>query len=778
MDQKELRDLEAKCIQECSPACTAACPVHVDVKAMLLEAARGDFTAALKQYKKTVPFPGILSRICDQPCQDVCKRTEAGDAIAIRGLERAAVEIGELSVEKVRPLPKRSGRVVVLGGGVSGLTAAFDLARKGYAVTIIEAGSRLGGSLWKVDRDFLPEKVIEDDLNTMLKLSVVVRLNTSIKQELHDLRNEFDAVYVAIGAHTPERYDLDLDEFGYIKVDEVTFATSMEGVFAGGGLRWGPEMHSSVTSISEGRRAAISIDRYLQKVSLTASRANEGSYQSCLYTTMHAVEPCLVIEPTDQVQGYERIEAIQEAKRCVQCECMECVKTCEYLKQYERYPKRYLREIYNNLSIVKGTRHANTFVNSCSLCGLCGEICPEHLDMGAVNLDARRLMVEQNRMPASAFDFALQELHFNNSDHFNMARNPPGAQASDYVLFPGCQLSASSPDQVELAYAYLTERLPESSVGLMLGCCGAPANWAGRVDLFDSTLVAWRTKLQAMGNPKVVLPCSTCYQVFKNHMPGVEIVSLWEVYDHYGLPDIKRSLASNRTISIHDPCTTRYDAPIQDSVRRVVQRLGYQIEELALSRERTECCSYGGLQWLSNRELAQKVVRRRISESPNDYVTYCAMCRDFFAGQGKPSLHILDLIYNADALGVSAVRHGPGFSQRRENRARLKRKLQTTIWGEDMDVLQAFESIRLIMTDDVRERLEQRLVLTEDIQRVIEYAERTRRRLLNRNTDHYLAYFKPTSVTYWVEYLQQDGGYIIYNVYSHRMEVPGSQLAQ
>ena len=95
-----------------------------------------------------------------------------------------------------------------------------------------------------------------------------------------------------------------------------------------------------------------------------------------------------------------------------------------------------------------------------------------------------------------------------------------------------------------------------------------------------------------------------------------------------------------------------------------------------------------------------------------------------------------------------------------------------------MDVLQAFESIRLIMTDDVRERLEQRLVLTEDIQRVIEYAERTRRRLLNRNTDHYLAYFKPTSVTYWVEYLQQDGGYIIYNVYSHRMEVPGSQLAQ
>ncbi len=65
MNQKELRDLEEQCIQECAPTCTASCPVHVDVKAMLAEIARGDFTAALKVYRKTVPFPGIICRICD-----------------------------------------------------------------------------------------------------------------------------------------------------------------------------------------------------------------------------------------------------------------------------------------------------------------------------------------------------------------------------------------------------------------------------------------------------------------------------------------------------------------------------------------------------------------------------------------------------------------------------------------------------------------------------------------------------------------------------------------
>jgi len=275
-----------------------------------------------------------------------------------------------------------------------------------------------------------------------------------------------------------------------------------------------------------------------------------------------------------------------------------------------------------------------------------------------------------------------------------------------------------------------------------------------------------------MGNPTVILPCSSCYQVFKTHLPDVAIVSLWEVYAQYGLP-AEANPATNCTVAIHDPCTARYERTIQDSVRHLVQQLGYQIEELPFSRERTVCCSYGGHMWLSNREVAQKTVQRRITESQADYVTYCATCRDFFAGQGKRALHILDLIYN-QTDDERATRRSPDYSARHENRARLKRKLLKTIWGEDMDGSQAYESIRLIIADEVQARLEQRLILTEDIQRVIEYAERTGRRLFNQDTGHYLAYYKPTSVTYWVEYLPQADGFAIFNAYSHRMEVPGS----
>ena len=71
----------------------------------------------------------------------------------------------------------------------------------------------------------------------------------------------------------------------------------------------------------------------------------------------------------------------------------------------------------------------------------------------------------------------------------------------------------------------------------MLGCCGAPANWAGRTDLFENALADWRENHRRLGKPKVVLACSSCYQVFKTHLPEVEIVSLWDIYDQHGLPE-------------------------------------------------------------------------------------------------------------------------------------------------------------------------------------------------------------------------------------------------
>lgn len=759
MDQNHLHDLETQCIQECAPACVASCPMHVDVRTLCANVQQGNFTAGLQTLKKALPFATLTCRICEQPCREVCLRHEP---IAVADLERVCVELGSPAEEKASSLTRRKQRVAIVGGGISGLTAAYDLAHKRYTVVIYEASGVLGGRLRSFAEDCLPHAVLEKEIEALLQLGIEVHLNTSVsfnadsnRITLGQLQHEFDAVYVAVGAGR---------ESVLGAIDPVTRSTALPGVFAGSEVGSQKEL-PFITAMSDGRIAAVSMDRSIQKVSLTASRVNEGPYESCLYTNMAGESR----QPVTHMRGkgYTAEEAKSEAARCLQCECMECVKDCEYLSFYGGYPKKYVRQIYNNLSIVMGTRLFNKMINSCSLCGQCKEVCPTHLDMGALCKEARQTMVEQGHMPPSAHDFALRDMAFSNSPHFSLTRNQPGTDSSQYVFFPGCQLSASAPEQVKQVYAYLQGHLPQ--VGLMLGCCGAPADWAGERELFHAALEEFKAHYAELGNPKVVLACSSCYQVFRNNLPDLPIVSLWEIFDQYGLPEGAASKKGG-VVSIHDPCSTRYESQIHTSVRSLAQKMGYRVEELPLNREKTTCCSFGGQTWLANPPLSQQIIERRIHESTNDYLTYCSMCRDFFANHGKSTLHLLDLFYASD-LHARAERKGPGFSQRHENRARLKEQMLKEIWSETMPDHENYESIQLVFSDEVKQLLEDRLILIEDLQKVIEYAERTQSKFLQQENGHFLAHYKPTRVTYWVDYSVEEDHYVIHNAYSHRMEL-------
>ncbi len=769
MQQDELRRLEDQCIQEHAPACTAACPLHVDVRAIAGALQQGDFAAALKALRKAVPFPGLIGRVCDQPCQAVCKRREASAAIAIAALERACADWGG-PAEKPRVLPKRGKRVAIVGGGLSGLTAAYDLARKGYTVVVYEAGDQLGGDLWRFSDQVLPRDLLRAELDQVAALGVEVRLQARIAPEaLAELRRDADALYLAPG-NRPGALDLERDAQGQISVDPVTYATPQAGVFAGGSRLRGAEARSPIRSMGDGRRAAISIDRYLQNVSLTAARINEAPYTTRLYTNTRGLPPLPQVPAARPAEGYTPDEARPEAQRCLRCECLECVKICEYLKQYGSYPKRYVREIYNNLSIVQGTRQKNQFINSCSLCGLCKEVCPTDLNMAEPCLAARQSMVAVQRMPPSAHDFALRDLAFSNSPLFALARHQPGATASRYLFFPGCQLSGSAPEQVTALYTYLTTALV-GGVGLALRCCGAPAEWAGRTDLFQAALADFQEAHAALGAPELIVACSSCYRVFQAHAPDVPLTSLWTLLDRLGLPAAAGPAPAEAAVALHDPCATRHAADIQDSVRHLLAQRGYRVEELPLTRATTECCGYGGLMWLANPPLARAVVRRRAAESPLPYVTYCAMCRDQFAAQGKPTLHLLDLVLDPATAAARAQRPNPDYSQRHENRARLKQNLLDRLWGEKMEEAQRSEPIRLLISDAVRATLAERLILEEDLRQVIAQAERLGRRLRHRATGHYLAYYRPHTVTYWVEYTPEGEAFVIHNAYSHRMVI-------
>ena len=106
MEQIELRALEDKCIQEYPPTCTATCPLHVDVRALAAAAGRGDFTAARAVLQRVLPFPGIISRVCDQPCAAVCKRSDTRPTRAIRPIARVGGGCAKRN-PRVRPRPFR-----------------------------------------------------------------------------------------------------------------------------------------------------------------------------------------------------------------------------------------------------------------------------------------------------------------------------------------------------------------------------------------------------------------------------------------------------------------------------------------------------------------------------------------------------------------------------------------------------------------------------------------------------------------------------------------------
>lgn len=784
MEQKDLRELEHRCIQEEAPECTATCPIHVDARGFIRHVRNQSWDEAWKVLRKTMPFPGILGRICDAPCRDRCKRGEVDEPIEIGLLERMCVNRPAPRLV-LPPIPKKQKRVAVFGGGMSSLTVCWDLGRKGYPVTLVVAGDALGGSLRSLDPALLPPDVIDAETEVLKKVGVTVERNgpALTRAVLDQYREAFDAVYIGLDAVSAGDAGLPTDENGVVAIAPRRQTIGIQGGFpklwAGGCSR--ESATSPVWQAGEGRWAATSIDRYLQNVSATAGREKDGPYKTRLFTSTEGVETSPAVKPEDPANGYTEAEALAEAGRCLLCECLECVKVCPYLAHYGAYPKRYAREIYNNESIVMGVRQANKMINSCSLCGLCERVCPEDFAMQDLCLTTRQSMVNRGTMPPSAHEFALLDMAFSKSDAFALARHAPddleGAGESAHLFFPGCQICASSPDKVFQVYEHLRNNL-DGGVGLMLDCCSAPALWSGRDADFQEGIRAWAERWREMGEPRMIVACSTCYRVLSDHLPEIPVVSLWQVLDPSGAATEKTG--QGKRLAVHDPCTTRYAADIREAVRKHLKASGVDVEELRLSGELTECCGFGGLMQNANPEIAKETVRRRAELSESDYLTYCGMCRDNLAGAGKRVVHLLDILfpdpetpdmYRAYRFDDPAGRKRPGWSERRENRARLKARFLREVWNETPPEPDDHEKIAVRIAPEVRERLEARRILDGDIKKVLLHAQRTGKAFIHKDTGHYKACFTPYNVTFWVEYTESDGVYEIHNAYCHRMEV-------
>ncbi len=212
------------------PPCNNACPAGENIQAWLYAAEEGNYRAAWEEIMKNNPFPAIMGRACYHPCETSCNRAQLDEPVSIHAVERF---LGDRAISErwsVEINAKPSGKkVLIIGAGPSGLSAAYHLARFGHAVTIVEAGAVAGGMMrFGIPAYRLPRDVVNAEIQRILDLGVSLRLNEKVEDIPALMQQEgFDACFVAIGAHLSKRVDIPSPDAGKI-LDALGVLRTME----------------------------------------------------------------------------------------------------------------------------------------------------------------------------------------------------------------------------------------------------------------------------------------------------------------------------------------------------------------------------------------------------------------------------------------------------------------------------------------------------------------------------------------------------------------------
>ena len=741
ISKEEMESMVTRCVYEEAPFCSAACPLKLDVRAMLKAAAAGDFKKALQLYEKAAPFPLIVSAGCEAPCEKKCRLSERGDGIAVREIEAAVSRCGKQSRLGSIFRTKKKKTAAILGSGLFPLFLAGELEKKAYPVTVC-CEQENPEEFLRCAAGFLDDEAFRLELGRLkgkdIQFSFGCRIDAAF---LEEKRQRFDMVCVSesiLDALLPD--STVIPELMYCE-EEKLIACRGEGVMA---------------AAVGAKKAALTADRLAQNLDPRSMRGTEDPFESRLYTDLDEAKALTRIPKSGD--RYTEAEAAEEAKRCIQCHCEECMKSCAYLEHYKKYPGLLAREIYNNTQIIMGDHQLNKPMNACTLCGQCTAVCPNGFDMARVCASARRNMVSTDKMPLAPHEFALMDMLFSNGDAF-LSRLQPGKEQCRFVFFPGCQAAAVAPATVRAAYLDLCARL-SGGVALMLGCCGAICDWAGRYEMQDSTRAFLLSELSKLGDPVIIAGCPTCRKEL-NELTGREVKGIWEILDEIGLPDGAKGM--DRPAALHDACGARGDARTQETVRRLAEKLGVTLTETPYSGDRAPCCGYGGLTAYANPEVADEITQKALSRSDAPYVSYCMACRDRFARQGRESRHLLELVYGTDAGSP------PDISEKRWNRLSLKNELLQELWLEEPKEMKL--DYELNYTDEARKLMDGRMILTDDVIAVLD-AFRENGEAIEDEDGLLVARHRVGNATFWVKFsMAGDNGYLVHRAWSHRMNV-------
>ena len=207
------------------PPCNDACPAGENIQAWLALAQNKEYEAAWRELVRNNPMPSIHGRVCYHPCEDVCNRAFTDSPVSIHAVERF---LGDLALENdwqfEKPSQKTSKRILIVGAGPSGLSAAYQLIRLGHSVEICEAGPVAGGMIhFGIPAYRMPRDELQAEIKRIENLGVKISLNHRVDDVLEEkTAGKFDAVFIAVGAHISKKIDIPNRDAGKI-LDAVSF---------------------------------------------------------------------------------------------------------------------------------------------------------------------------------------------------------------------------------------------------------------------------------------------------------------------------------------------------------------------------------------------------------------------------------------------------------------------------------------------------------------------------------------------------------------------------
>ncbi|HXV56975.1 MAG TPA: NAD(P)-binding protein [Gaiellaceae bacterium] len=215
------------------PPCNHACPAGENIQQWLYHAEEGGagYERAWRQLMEDNPFPAVMGRVCYHPCETACNRGQLDEAVGINSVERFLGDEGIRNGWTVEPAAPPSGRrVLVVGAGPSGLSAAYHLTRLGHAVTVRDAGPAAGGMMrFGIPRYRLPRDVLDAEIERIADLGVEIELNATVTNVLEAMaEGGFDAVFLAVGAHIGKRAYIPAGSAAHV-LDAVSMLRSLEG---------------------------------------------------------------------------------------------------------------------------------------------------------------------------------------------------------------------------------------------------------------------------------------------------------------------------------------------------------------------------------------------------------------------------------------------------------------------------------------------------------------------------------------------------------------------